>query len=183
MGQDLQVGICAQWRIRQRDCVNITREILWQELGTWVDTRLYDLHETVDYVEFTIKFDVVSCELTKFLSQQYAIIGRSNSQYAEDAPIYQAALDVIDRCPDLESVMDLANEAKYFCFQNSFFFRWAQLDWRTRIRYECKTWSYILEGKIFMDSYQTIFAYLAEIIRTANPDFKIAGAVMIEIVG
>lgn len=183
MGQDLIAGICARWRVRQQDCIGVTKEELWQALGNWVDTSIYEWHETADHVEFVIKSDLVLRELKDFLAHQYVLFNRAESDYADNTPTYQAALEAISLCADLPSVMALADERKYFCFQSSDFFQTADINWRIRLSYECEAWGYIGNGKIFMESYTDLFAYLAQMIRLANPHYKIAGAVAMAIVG
>lgn len=174
MGQYLQMGICYQMEVDKKrlDKLGIIYEKLSNELNKHFDLSLYDSSETQNEIIFEIKESVVSEQLQEFMQYQY-------SMYPQEQPYtdcFQSAMEMVGELSSLKEIVELAEEQKYPCFQSNAIsneIKVSAWDW---LRVEISMFIFFVEGKIFMEGYNSFLKYIENNVRESSGKWSIAGA-------
>ncbi|XID95844.1 hypothetical protein ACF3MZ_15525 [Paenibacillaceae bacterium WGS1546] len=168
MGQYLQLGICHQMWIQKREIAEVSIEQVNREVGKFVDLNLFNFEETEEYICFTIKKKLIEEQLKKFLEEQFALYDEG---YEEE---FSSVLSEIAE-KSFDKMIELAKEKEFRFFQYSNVYDDIEISpWRT-VRVQTSLLVIFVEGKLFMESYNSYLRYLEKLVRASSKQF-IAGA-------
>ncbi|MEI2368012.1 hypothetical protein [Niallia circulans] len=174
MGQYLQMGICYRMEIDKKrlDKLGIPFEKLAVELNKHFDLSLYDLDESQDELIFEIKEAVILEQLLEFTQFQY-------SMYPQEQPYvecFKSATESIRKLSTLKETVELANEGRFPCFQSSVItdeIKVSAWDW---LKIDISLFALFVEGKIYMEGYNSFLRFIENNIRESGKKWSIAGA-------
>ncbi|MFK5707542.1 hypothetical protein [Lysinibacillus boronitolerans] len=174
MGQYLQMGIGYRMEIDKKrlDKVGVTIEKLEIELNKYFDMSLYDFNETHDKIIFEIKESVVLEQLQEFIQYQY-------SMYPQEQPYTdcsKSAVEIIGELSTFQEIVQVAEEGNFPCFQSSIITDEIKISAWNWLEIEISMFVFFVEGKIFMEGYNSFLRYIENNIRELSKKWGIAGA-------
>lgn len=174
MGQYLQMGIGYRMEIDKKrlDKLGVTLEKLVIELNKHFDMSLYDFNETHNEIIFEIKEFVVLEQLQEFMKFQYSL-------YSQEKPYvdcFKLATEMIRELSSLQEIVEVAEEGRIPCFQSSKVtdeIKVSAWDW---LKVDISLFVLFVEGKIFMEGYNSFLRYIENNVRETSKEWTIAGA-------
>lgn len=174
MGQYLQMGICYRMEVDKNrlERLGFTFEKLVNELYEHFDLSLYDSSETQNKIIFEIKESVVLEQLQEFMQYQY-------SMYPQEQPYidcFKSALEKIGGVSSFQEIVQVAGEGNFPCLQSNVItdeIKTSALNW---LEMEISMFVFFVEGKIFMEGYNSFMKYIENNVRKSNGQFSISGA-------
>lgn len=173
MGQYLQMGICYRMKIDKNrlDKLGISLEKLTNELNKHLDVSLYDLNETQDEIIFEIKESVLE-QLQEFMRIQY-------SMYPQEQPYmdcYKSAVEIIGGLSSIQEIIQVAEEKNFPCFQSSKVTDEIAVSAWDCLRVDISLFVFFVEGKIFIEGYNSFLKYIENNVRKSSERWSLAGA-------
>lgn len=172
MGQYLQLGIIHNLAVSKEKmkALGLTFEKLKNELNKEVDLALYDFFENDDVINFVLKESIVMQQLCSFLRFQYSL-------YNQDADSnFESAIQEISELSNLQEVIELAEEKRFPCFQNNRILHNIQVSHWKSLRVEVSLFVLFVEGKIYMECYDSFLKYLTNLVRESSKRWSISRA-------
>lgn len=177
MGQFLCVGICRKITIGKKNLkMESDQENFVKALGERFDLNLYDSSEDEMELRWDIKRDVLENGLLDFLKAQF----ESCCNEVE----YLDLLETLRSAKTYENIIALAEDKYDEKFQEDYTTEFdIELGFGRSVGVNYAIIIYLLQGKIMMESYHTIFKYFDRMIRLQKGKYPIAGAVKVFIAG
>ncbi|WP_108671765.1 hypothetical protein [Peribacillus acanthi] len=174
MGKYLQMGICYRVEVDKNrlDKLGVTLEKLAIELNKHFDLSLYDLNETQEEIIFEIKESVVLEELQESLRYQY-------SMYPQEQPYtdcFESTVETIGGLSSFQEIIQLAEEGNFPCFQSNVITDEIKILAWNWLEIEISMFVFFVEGKIFMEGYDSFLRYIENNVRESSGKWGIAGA-------
>ncbi|KGR89864.1 MULTISPECIES: hypothetical protein [Bacillales] len=174
MGQYLQMGIGYRMEIDKKrlDKVGVTIEKLEIGLNKHFDMSLYEFNETHDKVIFEIKESVVLEQLQEFIQYQY-------SMYPQEQPYtdcFISAVEIIGGLSTFQEIVQVVEERNFPCFQSNRItdeIKVSAWDW---LEIDISMFVFFVEGKIFMEGYNSLLKFIENNVRQSSEKWTIAGA-------
>lgn len=172
MGQYLQLGIVHRLSVSKEkmNSMGLSVERVKDELNKEVDMALYDLDENDDLVNFVLKDSIVMEQLGNFLQYQYSLYDQNEDSH------FESAVQAISEMSNPKQIFELAEEKRFPCFQNNRIVHNIQVSHWKSLRVEISLLVLFVEGKIFMECYDSFLKYLTNIVRETSKQWSICGA-------
>nr|WP_259548258.1 hypothetical protein [Heyndrickxia oleronia] len=173
MGQYLQMGICYQMEVDKKrlDKLGITSEKLMNKLNKNFDLSLYDINETQDEIIIGIKESVME-QLHEFTQFQYSMYPQE--QWGTDC--FESVSEMIGELSTLKELVELAEEGRFPCFQSNKIVDEIKVSAWESLEMKISMLVFFVEGKIFMEGYNSFLKYIENNIRESSKKWEIAGA-------
>lgn len=173
MGQYLQMGICYRMEIDKKrlNKLGVTFEKLANELNKGFDLSLYDLNETQDEIIFEIKESVLE-QLQEFMKFQYSL-------YPQEKPYidcFKSASEMIGELSSLKELVELAEDGGFPCFQSNKIVDEIKVSAWESLEINNFMLVFFVEGKIFMEGYDSFLGFIENNVRESSKGWSIAGA-------
>lgn len=174
MGQYLQMGICYRMEIDKKrlNKLGATFEKLAIELNKDFDLSLYDINETQDEIIFVIKQSVILEQLQNFMQFQYSMY----PQEQWDTDCFESVSEMIGELSSLKELVELAGEGRFPCFQSNIITDEVKVSAWDSLRMEFSMFVFFVEGKIFMEGYNSFLRFIENNIRESGKKWSITGA-------
>lgn len=174
MGQYLQMGICYRMEVDKNrlERLGVTLEKLANELYKHLDLSLYDSSETQNSIIIEIKESVVLEQLHEFIQYQYSMYPQEQSYIV----CFKSAVETIGGLSSFQEIVQVAEEGNFPCFQSNVItdeIRISAWDW---LEIEISMFVFFIEGKIFMEGYDSFLRYIENNVRETSRKWGIAGA-------
>ncbi|MFT4413354.1 hypothetical protein ACLM5H_05795 [Fredinandcohnia humi] len=174
MGQYLQMGIGYRMEIDKKrlDKVGVTIEKLEIELNKHFDMSLYDFNETHDKIIFEIKESVVLEQLQEYIQYQY-------SMYPQEQPYtdcFKSAVEIIGGLSTFQEIVQVAEERNFPCFQSNRITDEIKVSAWGWLEIDISMFVFFVEGKIFMEGYNSLLKFIENNVRQSSEKWTIAGA-------
>jgi len=183
MGTFLAIGIATEFNFRKKDIINAfhsldeARKAVSEQLAP---SALYDERDEGDFISYYIKERIFMEELCDFLLHFYAL------RYTEKERKFGEELVArIRKLPSFSKIIELAErkEEEFFQFDEL----WSNVYIDGGIFYPLPVSvcgiDLSLDGKIMMECYNSLFAFITRMIRANLSQFRLAGALRITITG
>lgn len=174
MGQYLQMGICYRLEIDKKrlDKIGVTFEKLSNELNKHFDLSLYDSSETQNEIIFEIKESIVFEQLQEFMQFQYSL-------YSQEKPYidcFKSVVRNIDELSSFQEIVQVAEEGNFPCFQSNIIIDEIKISAWDWLEIEISMLVLFVDGKIFMEGYNSLLGYIENNVRESSSKWGIAGA-------
>ena len=177
MGAYIQVGVCTDISLSKAALAraHLTKEEAAGKLAReFLDLTLFVEHEDADEIRWTLPRDFVEEELAPFLHAQHGLFGHCASKDSG------AILDRIAKAERCDRVISLAEERSTRERQAGTLREILPVGLaRERLRLRASILVYLVEGKVMMESYTRLFAYMEWLIHEQKGRFPIAAAVKV----
>lgn len=177
MGTYLSCGLAHQITIKSRYAEDSDK--ILKRIGQNIDLNLYDKYEMENCILLEIKEDVFEKYAVDFIIEQSKYFRRDNNSNIENELKQLKNLkyfELIEKAEG-ESIFNF-QLAKGGCFCNNI----SYLDPNGNCDIFCDLISYIFEGKVFLECYNSIFTYLRNCIINSSKN-PIRTAVMVTEIG
>lgn len=182
MGQFLCIGIVTKMGISKEKRIkeyNLTLDEITKGVAKKFDLSLYNMTEAENFFEWEIDHSVLLQELPSFLRSFYPFY------YINNPARYDGVIPDIIKCRTSAEIIETANKKEYECFQmddmGGQIIDAGKHDIGLYLQYESIILA--LQGKIFMECYNTMFGFFSKTIQSLLKDFKLAGAISVYITG
>lgn len=174
MGQYLQMGICYRIEVDKKrlNKLGVTFEKLTNELNKHLDLSLFVLNETKDEIIFVIKEPVILEQLQNFMQFQY-------SMYPQEQPYtdcFKSAVETVGGLSSFQEIIQVAEEGNFPCFQSNVITDEIKISAWNWLEIEISMFVFFVEGKIFMEGYNSFLKYIESNVRESSKEWTIAGA-------
>lgn len=175
MGQYFQLGIIHHMVVNKErmNALNLSVDNLWDKLNEELDMSLFNCHQDDHEVSFIIKEKIVFEELIDFMKLQFSLY----DQNKDDREIFDSALREISKLSSLQEIVELAEEKRFHCFQNSRINDAIQVSpWGSSLLYEVSMFTLFVEGKISMEQSWSLLRYVESLVKASSGLLSISGA-------
>ncbi|MFB6469518.1 hypothetical protein ACE38V_22555 [Cytobacillus sp. Hz8] len=157
---------------KRLDKLGITSEKLMNKLNKDFDLSLYDLNENQDEIIFVIKESVVLEQLQNFTQYQYSMY----PQEQWDTDCFESASEMIGELSSLKELVELAEEGRFPCFQSNKIVDEIKVSAWESLEMKIFMLVFFVEGKIFMEGYNSFLKFIENNVRESSKGWSIAGA-------
>ncbi len=177
MGQYLSVGICTELSIDKEVLKKSTIEKIENKLSKKFDMSLFVINETEfdDVIVWHLKRDLIKEEMYNFTSKIHADYGIKNEEILEKikaAKTGEEIYSIAGNDDDENFRTDRYSESEYI-----------DLGGYRPTDIQTKYISFLMEGKIIMECYNTIFSFFCKALKKVYSEFKLSGALNVYITG
>ncbi len=174
MGQYLQMGIGYRMEIDKNrlDKLGLTIEKLLNRLNEQMDMSLFNCGETQEKIIFEIKESVVSEQLQEFMEFQYSLY----SQEKTYVDCFKLATEMIRELSSLQEIVEVAEEGRFPCFQSNRITDEIKVSAWGWLEIDISMFVFFVEGKIFMEGYNSLLKFIENNVRQSGGKWTIAGA-------
>lgn len=174
MGQYLQMGICYRLEVDKKrlDKLEITLEGLINELNKHLDITLYEINETHEEVIIEIKETGALEQLLEFTQFLYSLY----PQEQRDTDCFESASEMIGELSSLKELVELAEEGRVPCFQSNKIVDEIKVSNWKPLEIKIYLLVFFVEGKIFMEGYDSFLRFIENNVRESSKRWSIAGA-------
>lgn len=154
------------------DKLGLTIEKLLNELNKQMDLSLFNRGETQEKIVFEIKESIVLEQLQGFLKFQYSLY----SQEKTYVDYFKLAIETIGGLSSLQDIVELAEETRFPCFQSNMMTDEIKISAWSWLEIDISMFVFFVEGKIFMEGYDTFLEFIENNVRESSKKWRIAGA-------
>ena len=135
---------------------------------------IYQLEETDERIRLRLKPEIAEREWIDFIGSFFKI------RYTEDYR-QASALNDLSQAANLQAWMDLANKHKYQCYQSIhlYYYPMENPNYYHGFSVEMDIVGLSFDGKIIMECYNDLFAFLTRTIRERLSDYRIANGLFV----
>lgn len=185
MGQYLTIGIATEVSFNEKKAIKVfgSKEAACEHVEKrFADKSLFDAETEDGWVCYSIKSDVFMRELSGFLQAIYSQMYVNDSDYMDEVA---EVMNRIKECEDFDSVMQLAGQKSYSCFQCADYWEsdYEETGCWERLEVQSAGIVLALQGKIIMECYQAMFEFFETMIRKGFSKFLLSKAIRVKIYG
>lgn len=185
MGRYLAIGVKLQTAVRKEEISKHLEEASIEDILDQVETKyhlkdIYVRKEEEDYYVYRLDETLLNKEFIPFLEKFYALRYEEGDNYdASDV------LDKLKSLPDTPARLAILDERRYQTFQEGSDFEYFRVNgsWNNELAISSSYAVLSIDGKIIMECYNDLFAFLRRCIMAQLTEFKISQALDIWLEG
>ena len=189
MGQYLTVGFVYEMAALKKECPNPNHfDDLVTQLAQVVNINKYSRLEDEACYSLKMNEDVLTHGLVDFLKEQWKIYYGSEKACAAEMKKFSSFFDHLERVKTTQEIRDFVKTEGNYMFQQIGglgaaydFYEVQGLYSRVPVHYEVL--AFLMDGKIIMECYNSMFYYLSQMVQLQKTKHPIADCVKIMITG